>query len=332
MDIAETLRVAVAASPFTWESKRHPITASFGVSTFDNRMINATVSLQRAEKACNAAKIDGRNCVALWTKAIDEASEPLDDSVWVRRLRAGLDKNLLHLTTQLIQSAPQHQTNGNVFEVFISLEDEEGFWSNAATFIPTAERHNMMPELDCWVISKTIAHLVSHSAQAASIDFVTINLSAGSLDSPLVLEHIVKTFEKNPQVPPRQVCFEISEDVATRYMRQTQVFGETMRGIGCRIAVDHFSGRHISDIDLLRRLPLDFVKVDSLQFRNIAKDDIEKVLAESLIHIAGMLKTRVVVTNLEDNSGLETWKKLGADYFQGHVISRPTPVIFMAPN
>jgi EAL domain-containing protein (putative c-di-GMP-specific phosphodiesterase class I) len=331
MAVAETLRIIVAASPMMWESKRTPITASFGVAEFDNRLIKPIEVIQRAEKACTAAKFDGRNRVVTWTKELGEILEPVDDAVWIRRLRTGLDKNLLHLTTQLIKPSPLHQATGNVFEVLVTLEDEEGFWSNAATFIPAAERHQMMPELDCWVISKTIAHLENHPTQTESIDFVTINISASSLDSTLVLEHIVKTFEKNPKVPAKLICFEISEEIATSHMRQAQTFSEAMRGLGCRMSVDRFSGRHISDISLLRRLPLDFVKVDSLQFRNISKDDVEQTIAESLIRLARALKKRVIVANLEDSARYEAWKKLGADYFQGHVIAKPTPVIFLAP-
>jgi diguanylate cyclase (GGDEF)-like protein/PAS domain S-box-containing protein len=327
--LAEALRAAVGRTRLEWEGQRFDATASFGVVVFDNRTINPAQVIQHAELACSAAKRAGRNRTLLWHEGLD-AERPLDDSIWVRRIRDGLDKNLFHLTTQLIRSSPLHRGEGDVFEVLVTLEDEEGFWSTAATFVPIAERHQMMPELDRWVISHTISHLAQHPELSDQLSFVTINLSGSSLANHSVLEHIVQTFERTPSVHAHRVCFEISEGTATSQPQQAQMFCEAMRGLGCRMSVDHFSGHRISEVSLLRRLPLDYVKVDSTRFRNIVNDEVEQMMAESLVRLARTLQKRVIIANLEDNARLEIWKRLGADYFQGHIVAKPTPVIFSA--
>ncbi|TXH04111.1 MAG: EAL domain-containing protein [Nevskiaceae bacterium] len=329
---AETLRKALAASPLEWESRRYPMTVSIGFAPFGGDASSAADVMQRAELACRAAKRNGRNRVQAWQDDLNPQHQQVDDAVWVRRLRAGLDGNLLHLTTQFIQSGNAHAGEGNAFEVLLALEDEEGFWSTSTAFMPAAQRHNLTTELDRWVVSRTLTHLARNPAMLPNLAFVNINLSAQSLAEPSMIEYIVRAFENLPAVPANRICFEFAEEALTGHPQQAQLFCESLHGIGCRLSVDHFSGRRISDVGLLRRLPLDFVKVDSAQFRNIANDPVEQMMAESLMRLAHTLRKRVITAQLEDGARLDTWRRLGADYFQGHIVSKPTPVIFTPPR
>lgn len=327
-ELAETLRKMVAGSHLKWEAHGFAVTISIGIMPFDAGTPNAADVLRGAEEACQLAKKSGRNAIRLWSP--DTALQvPPKDSLWMRRIRAGLNQNLFHLTTQFIQAG--NPASGPAYAVNLTLEDEEGFWSTAAAFMPTAERHLLTLDMDRWVISQTIAQLQRSPELAQRTSLILIRVSAESLAEPALLEHIVQTFEHAPTVAPASICFELTQESIDSHQQSAQTFCDSMRGIGCRLLVSHFNARRSSDLDMLRRLSFDFVKIDGRQYRQIAQDAVEQMLAESAVHVARSLHKQIIVNNLEENGQLVAWQKLKADFYQGFIVAKPTPVIFTAP-
>ncbi|MGH8506838.1 MAG: EAL domain-containing protein [Stenotrophobium sp.] len=326
--LAETLRKMVAGTHLKWETHSFAVTVSIGVMLFDANTANAADVLRGAEDACQLAKKSGRNAVKLWSP--DNAMQvPPKDSLWMRRIRAGLNQNLFHLTTQFILAG--NATSGQAYAVNLTLEDEEGFWSTAAAFMPTAERHHLTLDMDRWAISQTIAQLERNPELAQRTSLILMRASAESLAEPALLEHIVRTFEHAPTVSPASICFELTQESIDNHQQSAQTFCDSMRGIGCRLLISHFNARRGSDLDMLRRLPFDFVKIDGRQYRQIAQDAVEQMLAESTVRVARSLHKQIIVNNLEENSQLAAWQKLKADFYQGFIVAKPTPVIFTAP-
>ena len=88
----------------------------------------------------------------------------------------------------------------------------------------------------------------------------------------------------------------------------------------------------MSELELLRKLPVSFVKLDAQAFKNLGTDVVEQILAESTLRMVRQLRRRVIVHNIDDGKLLDTWRKLGAEYFQGYALAKPTPVIFQRPD
>lgn len=329
---AEALRESIANTRFYWESKYFSITASFGVTTFDGTEENQVDTIRRADDACAAAKRAGRNCVRVYDESMNRAGNEADDSTWVRRIRAGLDDNMFHLTTQYMLPTPNLASEGNNFEILLALEDEEGFWAAPSAFMQTAERHHLSGEMDRWVISRILAQLTRNPAVLEKLSMVSINLSAGSLMDGGLLEFLITELEKNPDVHPRKLCFELNENDIAEYPQAVHTLTDALRSAGCRVAVDHFMGRDPGQLAQLRKLSIDFLKIDAKRFRNIVNDSVEQMLAESVVRLGRTLRKRVIVSNIDDTAALDAWKRLGVDYFQGFLVAKPSPVIFQTPN
>lgn len=326
--LAETLRKTVAGTHLKWEAHNFNVTISIGIMLFDGKTANAADVLRGAEEACQFAKKSGRNTVKLWSP--DNALQiPPKDSIWMRRIRAGLNQNLFHLTTQFILSG--NATPSESYAVNLTLEDEEGFWSTATAFMPTAERHHLTLDMDRWVISQCVAQLERSPELMQRVSLILIRISAESLAEPALLEHIVQTFAHAPTVTAASFCFELTQESIDNHQQSAQTFCDSMRGIGCKLLISHFNARRSADLDVLRRLPFDFVKVDSSQYRQIEQDAVEQMLAESVVRVARSLRKQIVVSNIEENGQLIAWQKLKADYYQGYIVAKPTPVIFTAP-
>ncbi|MCH9827890.1 MAG: EAL domain-containing protein [Gammaproteobacteria bacterium] len=329
--VAETLRDAVSHAPLRWERRDIRLSVSVGVTPFDGKGSPFQI-IKRGEDACHAAKAAGRNCVRIFESSMERGDNSGDDVQWLKRIRHGLDRDMFHLTTQWIQPYSGAAAGRDAFEFLVALEDEEGFWTAASQFLPVAERNNLGREIDQWVIKHAFAMLAQRLPQMPNVEFCSINLSPASLDAPETLDQIIQLLQTYPELSPERLMFEIREEAVAEHPIAAARFCETLRGLGCRIALDQFVGRRGNDLALIRTLPLDYVKLSARQFRKISEDQVERMVAESVLRLARTLDLHTIITGIEDAASLPTWSTLGADYCQGNVIAKATPVVFASPG
>ena len=328
MAAATELHRKATTAPFDTAAGSYRIDIVIGVHAIVDDATPAEL-LRRAGTACKAAK-QSVTPVELWTLEQDPtaATVTVDDAIWVERIRAGLDRDLFHLTSQRIAANFGYAAEGDVYEILLALEDEEGFWAPPSSFLPVAERHGLTVELDRWVIRRTIEALESHPMVAARIAFVGINLSGAALADPQMLDYLAERFSDTSPTLVGKLCFELREGDIDNHPQRGQRFCEAMRALGCRVSIDRYQGRRTSDVQLLRRLPAALVKLDSRPYRGLADDEIGQMQAESQLRVLHHLGKRVIVTGLDDERSLAVWRKLGADYLQGYALAKPSPIVF----
>lgn len=326
--IGRLLCDTLATTQFQWGDRKVAVTASFGLVLFEGDVEHPMELLRRAEDACAAAKAAGRNTLRRYEPSMNRRESAADEGIWVRRIRAGLDEGLLHLTTQWMRCADPHAREGAAFEVSLALEDEEGFWAEPAAFMPVAERTGLAAEVERWVIGQTFEHLSRSPAVMDRLAFCCLSLSPQTISEGATLELIAQLFQRHPEVPPAKLCFVVRESTLTEAPGPAYTFCEAMRSLGCRVAIDHFMARGVGAIELLRRLPAEFVRVDARHFVDVAGDAVDQAIADSMIRLSRTLQRRVIVTEIGDEAARDTWKRMGADYLQGLVIARPSPVVF----
>lgn len=321
---------AVAARRFRWSEKSLSVTVSGGAVVFDSDAGHPMDLLRHAHEACAAAKLAGRNTFKLRDPSMDPQPAATDEALWVRRIRAGMDQGLLHLTTQPVQPADMHLREGAVFEVSLALEDEEGFWAEPDAFLPVAERNGLAAEVERWALRQTLEHLARNPAVMERMAFCSLSLSPQTVAEGATLELLAQLFQRHPQVPPRQLCLNLRESVLDEVPAAAQAFGEAMRSLGCRVSMDHFAVRGAAEVDLLRRLPADYLRFDARHFMDVGGDAVDQMLADSLVRLARTLQRRVMVVEIGNEAVRDAWKRLGADYLQGLALARPSPVVFSA--
>lgn len=307
------------------------ITISIGICMLDGTSPSPSELIRRSELACTVAKRAGRNRVQEWMPALEESKRQADDALWLNRIRAGLEQDMFHLTTQYLAPTAANKKGELAFQILLALEDEEGFWSAPNTFMPTAQRHNLTGEMDRWIIDHSISQLQQQPEILGKIGFICIHLSEYAISDNGLLEHLLKLFSNNSTLPAGKFCFEFSEYSLQKYPHQTQVFCDVMRNLGCHLCINEFAGRHTSDVAQFKKLAVDFIRMDAAQYPNMDTDSAEWVLTEYLVRLARSLSKNIIVSNIETPGQLQAWQKLGADYLQGSAIAKPTPVIFSAP-
>lgn len=327
---AETLRARIAEQRLRvsgdWGDEWIEVHAVIGLCLIAAGVDSAADVMRCAGIACDHAR--NGQAVVLHGAELEVGSGIDQETLWVRRIERGLEERLFHVTTQRLQPSRTLVSEGEVFEVLLALEDEEGFWAPSSLFLPIAERHLLGSLLDRWVIQAVFEQLAADSALCGRLAICGLHLSEDSLHDTTLISFIAEQINRHPQVPIGKLCFELRDDTLTGNPQQAKRCCEALKRLGATIAIDHRTGRQIGYVEQLRGMPVDYVKLDASQFRRIADDDIEQMLAESALKLARLIGGRTIVGEIDSEAQATVWRRLGADYLQGPVIARISPVPF----
>ncbi|NNF67387.1 MAG: diguanylate cyclase, partial [Gammaproteobacteria bacterium] len=220
-----------------WRNCRFRHTASIGIVGVSGA-VTASEVLAAADVACFAAKESGRNKVHCFS----HDSTPLGyrDMQWVSRIGDAADENRFQLYCQPIVPVGQQTKQVAHFELLLRINDRNGEVIPAAEFLPAAERFNMMPGIDRWVISNTIEKLIFRGCVTDAGQYMlSVNLSGGSLSDPSFLDFAHAEI-KRAKIRPDSLCIEITETAAIANIDTVARFIRDMRQLGCRFSLDDF--------------------------------------------------------------------------------------------
>jgi len=180
----------------------------------------------------------------------------------------------------LAGEGPEH------YEVLLRLRAPDGRLVPPGAFLPTAERFNMMHELDLWVVRHALERLAALRAAGRDVVF-SINLSGQAVAFEPLLE-VVRGLLGRLRLDGRAVVFEITETCAIGDMGTAVRLVEALRVLGCRIALDDF-GSGFSSFSLLKLLPVDLIKIDGVFVRGLPVDPIDRAMVTAMNEIAHAL-------------------------------------------
>src|SRR5829696_899149 len=161
---AESLREgATQLSTLHGDSRIH-VSISIGVAPLDTKVGELMHSLAAAETACKAAKDRGRNRVEVYQINDLSIVRRFDDINIAARLRDALSADRMRLDAQLIlpYSGSGEHTRPH-YELLLRMIDEDGETVGPDRFLSAANRYQLMPTIDRWVIEKAIALLRPHA-------------------------------------------------------------------------------------------------------------------------------------------------------------------------
>jgi two-component system CheB/CheR fusion protein len=204
------------------------------------------------------------------------------------------------------------------------MDDIEGNRINPGNFLPAAERANLTPEIDRWVIRNTFDWMERNRERLGHLDSASINLSGHSLSDKTFLEFVVHEFEQR-QLPRGKICFEITETVAIANLMQAQELFSALSHIGCKFSLDDF-GTGMSSYGYLKNLPVDYVKIDGIFVKDIIDDTIDSKLVQSITDIAHAMEIKTIAEFVENEAIYERVKAIGVDYAQGYHIGKAEPL------
>ncbi|QIB64686.1 ammonium transporter [Kineobactrum salinum] len=322
--IAEQLRSAVREFRFSWEGQVFSVGVSIGLVPFGKDCASLDELLSVADSACYAAKDAGRNRVHLYVTDDAELNQRKGQMQWAAQIQAAIDGDRLRLYYQSIEALEPAPGQSPHIEIFVRLLDERNQLVLPGAFVPAAERYDLMPQIDQWVIRNTLGWLGDRLHSQNSPIHCAINLSGVSIGSEECLELIKSAIERH-RIPAHYLCFEITETAAMNDPEAAQTFIAELRRLGCRFALDDF-GSGLSSFGYLKKLEVDYVKIDGIFIRDMAGCEIDQAMVASINNIAHIMGLHTIAECVEDHKTLGLLRQIGIDYVQGYLLSEPAPL------
>mgnify|MGYP005811202635 CR=1 FL=1 len=327
--IAEVLRETVKNFRFEWEERVFKLSASVGVVpiTADNEDVASILSA--AEGACAAAKEQGRNRVHSFAENDIELMRRRRETQWAARISAALDEGRFELYRMPIMPL-QTREEGEHYEILVRMRDEAGKIVSPDHFIAAAERYNITPAIDRWVLENTLRWLVSEADERERLALCAINLSGQSLGDDKFLPFVIEQFQKSG-LDPTKICFEITETSAVASFSQANRFIKSLKELGCKFSLDDF-GTGLSSFGYLKHFPVDYLKIDGSFVRGILSDPIDREMVRSINEIGHLTGKLVIAEFAENQEIIQTLASLGVDYAQGYGIAQPSRLSKAPPS
>ncbi|WP_455376763.1 EAL domain-containing protein [Kaarinaea lacus] len=344
---ADKFREVLDNYRFDFAGKSYNINVSIGVAIIDAKSKSSGEVLANADIACYIAKGKGRNQTHVFASENDQKAAMDIELGWSQRLHDALDKDLFVLHYQPIvpladlniSNLPQEDgvlweqlaSKPNVnsvkqYEVLIRLPDSRDELICPEAFLPTAERFNMMPAIDQWVIRNAIQSLASEPGKGKNV-CLSINLSGQSLEDESLAAYIHNLVQKYG-VFPSSLLFEITETSAIANLEVANRFISSLQELGYQFALDDF-GSGFCSFSHLKYLPVDEIKIDGIFIQGMLHDSVDRAIIESIVQIAHTVGKKTVAEFVENAGVLKLLKAAGVDYVQGYYIGRPTGSIMV---
>jgi diguanylate cyclase (GGDEF)-like protein len=319
--VAEKLRDAVRQLRFPWEDHVFEVSTSVGIACMDTTTAHFSDALSAAHAACLVAREDGGDRVRTFQAADLEYGHHHHLARWMQKVREAVESSRFQLLVQDIVSIGPGESRERHGELLVRMLDEHGGLVAPHTFLSAAERYNLMPAVDRWVIQHTFEALQNGAEALSSLDLCAINLSGQSLSDPEFLEDVTELLNATT-VPPGRLCFEITETAVVENFDSARAFIAALKQRGCRFALDDF-GSGMSSYSYLKHLPVDYLKIDGSFVRGMLEDPIDRAVVESINQIGHDLDMKTIAEFVENEEILSALTEVGVDYAQGSIISEP---------
>jgi diguanylate cyclase (GGDEF)-like protein len=301
----------------------NPFYSSISIGIAD---MNSSTSLQyavsQAANACRGAKEKGKDKIMLTKEGGDNhlRLEPL--------IREALRKDRLKLYAQLIvplKSAAQKIENNKLhYEVLSRMEDGQGNVISPMEFIPAAEQLGIAKEIDRYVIERVLTFLQENPAHVENLSLCSINLSGMSVSDERMFKFIERMIHKSG-LDPGKLCFEVTETYEIHDNEIAMELVTRLRRMGCKFAFDDF-GIGYSNYQSFSRFPIDIVKIDGSYVRRFLTDHPLRVDVEGIINSAKARGLEIIAEYAENEEIVAEIERLGVDYAQGYLFSKPEPI------
>jgi diguanylate cyclase (GGDEF)-like protein/PAS domain S-box-containing protein len=325
--ITDALRKKIKVFSFNWKGDTYKITISIGIVMINFLSDDVVGVLSAANVACCLAKKNGGNRIHIYSYEDEDLIRYHSEMFFLPQIARALEEGRFCLYHQKILPIGKTVANGNHSEILLRMLDENGNIIFPQRFIPAAERYNLMPQIDRWVIKKLFSsYKLKHgNSRKDNLMRYSINLSGLTLNDDKFLNFVIEQFNKY-NVPPFSICFEITENAAILNLAKVTEFMKELKERGCYFSLDDF-GSGWTSFSYLKHFPVDFLKIDGSFVKEIANDPRDFVIVKTINNLGHMMGLQTVAEYVENDIILEKIKDIGVNYAQGYGIAKPEPLI-----
>jgi diguanylate cyclase (GGDEF)-like protein/PAS domain S-box-containing protein len=306
--------------PFRVAGHQHFATPSIGVTAFNGEQGDVGELLKQADLAMYQAKTLGRNTICFFDPLMQ--SRMSDNAAVSADLRVGLREKQFRVYYQ-----PQVDRQGMVtgVEALVRWQHPVKGLITPVDFIPVAEDSGLILPLGQWVLETACEQLAAWAQwpQTSRLS-IAVNVSVHQFRHPTFVDMVVEAIQRTG-VRPHKLKLELTESLLADRMEITIEKMGLLKNLGVTLSLDDF-GVGYSSLSMLKRLPLDQLKIDKGFVADVLTDPNDAAISRAIIALAQSLSLQVVAEGVETHEQRDFLAYQGCDQFQGHLFSPPLPI------
>lgn len=307
---------------FVWQNSSYNVTVSVGAAPIGHGLREVNEILAAGDDACTLAKEHGGNAVRVFQSQDFVFLKRKGEMQWIARLTNALEEDRFVFFHQVIESLAN--PDKSKYEILLRLRDLDGGLVSPGEFIAAAERYKLMPSIDKWVIAGACRYVQHAQQKKQDLPVICVNLSGSSLADSSLLDYILFMFDQH-EVDGSAFCLEVTETSAIQNFSHASSFISRIKETGATFALDDF-GNGFSSFSYLKRLPVDYLKIDGSFVKDIEKDATDLAMVQAVNSIGHTLGMKTIAEYVHTLRIREMLGEIGVDYAQGFAISEPAPL------
>lgn len=293
-------------------------TASIGIA-LSSPESDADELLRNADTAMYRAKNHHRGSHVVFDDSMHEKAVEL--LKLETELRKATDAYNFHLNYQPIVNLASQEIIG--FEALIRWNHPERGLVAPGNFIPLAEENGLIIPIGWWVLREACKEIRSWQSRnpfkkALS---VSVNISMKQITLPDFVSQIQDILAETG-MDPALLHLEITESIFIENNDQAVSVLNQLRALGIQLHLDDF-GTGYSSLSYLNRFHFNVIKIDRSFIHNIESRGKNEEIVRAIISLAHNMGMKVVAEGIETPEQLEILTRLGCEYGQGYLFSRP---------
>jgi diguanylate cyclase (GGDEF)-like protein len=316
--IAQKILTAVV-KPLAIHGHECRITGSIGISMFPTDALDEETLIKNADAAMYVVKEEGRNGFGFHFR--DITSQSIERLTLEASLRGALERDELLLHYQPKQDLGDGGITG--VEALLRWQHPDLGLLPPSRFIALAEESGLIVPIGKWVIETACAQNVAWQRQGLSALRIAVNLSPRQFADPALLSDIEAALKKSGMAP-ELLELEITESMVMQNVERAMRVLKAIKGLGVMLAIDDF-GTGYSSMSLLKKFPIDVLKIDRSFVREITSNSEDKAIADAIIALGRALNLTIVAEGVETPEQENFLRAHHCDQVQGYLISKPVP-------
>lgn len=302
--------------PITIDGYEVHITSSIGIAIYPKDGEDAETLIKHADSAFYRIKEIGGNNISVYSPIEEDAT--YDQLVFENDLRKALERNEFSVYYQPKVNIKTGTITG--LEALVRWIHPEKGPISPEKFIPIAEETGLIIPIGYYVLKTACKQIVEWQKKGLPPLSVSVNLSTKQfMKSDLV--DMIKQIIYETGVEPTLLELEITESMTIDIKHAITVLND-LKSLGITISVDDF-GTGYSSLNYLNMLPIDRLKIDRTFIKDITKNEENRAIVQTIIHIANNLNLKVIAEGVELEEQAMILKENNCDEIQGYFFSHP---------
>ena len=314
--VAEQLADAAREVAVRGFNDNRRLTISAGVVGISDPTWSPRELMALADLAMYDSKETGRDKVTVFSGTVPSRDSDGERLTWVGRIEQAIDDKTLQVDAQPIVDMSTREVVQ--YELLVRLDGPEGRLP-ASRWFHIAERYDLAPAIDEWIVQKAFELLEQRSDLC-----LNVNVSAKSIGRQSWIDQVRQGLRRTG-IEASRLTFEITETVAIGNIDAALRFTDVLRELGCRLALDDF-GAGFASFYYLKHVPFDDVKIDGEFVRDCVTNERDRAIIRAMVDVARSLGRRTIAECIEDEATLQLVAAHGIDLAQGFHLGPPAAV------